>query len=42
MALIMGLLGKRPLSLSFDKSAKSYWIHRDPPGPEPDSMKRQF
>ena len=42
MALIMRLLGKPPLSLSFDKSAKSYWIHRDPPGPEPDSIKRQF
>ncbi len=41
-ALIMRALGKDPLRRRFDRDAKSYWIERDPPGPEPDSMKRQF
>ena len=42
MALIMRILGKCPLPLAFDKSATSYWIERDPSGPEPETMKRQF
>ncbi len=41
-ALIMRALGKDPLRRRFDRDAKSYWIDREPPGPEPDSMKRQF
>ncbi len=41
-ALIMRALGKDPLRRRFDRDTKSYWIERDPPGPEPDSMKRQF
>ena len=42
IGLTMRALGKRPLSLKFDKSAKSYWIFREPPAPAPGSMKRQF
>jgi len=42
IALIMRMLGKNPLSLEFDPDAKSYWIERDPPGPEPETMRRQF
>lgn len=41
-ALIMRTLGKDPLRRRFDRNAKSYWIDREPPGPEPASMKRQF
>lgn len=41
-ALVMRLLGKDPLRLRLDPDAKSYWIHRDPPGPEPKSMTQQF
>lgn len=40
--LLMRLFGKRPLALTRDPAAASYWIARDPPGPAPDSMKRQF
>jgi len=40
--LIMRLLGKDPLNLRFDPKAKSYWIKRDPPGPEPGTLKNQF
>ncbi|MBM3565043.1 MAG: hypothetical protein FJX42_02895 [Alphaproteobacteria bacterium] len=42
IALIMRLLGKDPLRLQFDRTAKSYWIKRTPPGPEPESLRRQF
>lgn len=42
IALLMRLIGKDPLRLKFDRAAKSYWIQRDPPGPEPESMRRQF
>ena len=42
IGLIMRAVGKDPLNLKMDKSASSYWIKRDPPGPEPDSMKDQF
>ncbi len=41
-ALIMRALGKDPLRRRFDRDATSYWIEREPPGPEPDSMNRQF
>lgn len=42
IALIMRLTGKDPLRLKFDPLAKSYWIERNPPGPETLSMRRQF
>ena len=42
MGLLMRLFGKDPLRLRFDRSADSYWIPRDPPGPSPESFKDQF
>jgi hypothetical protein len=42
MGLIMRLFGKRPLTLSFDRKASSYWIRREPQGAAPDSMINQF
>ena len=42
MGLVMRALGKRPLHLQFDPGAKSYWIPRDPPGPEAKSMSDPF
>ena len=42
IGLIMRALGKTPLTLGFDKNADSYWIPRTPPGPTPETMKRQF
>ena len=41
-ALIMRAMGKDPLRRKFDPSAQTYWIERDPPGPEPETMKQQF
>lgn len=42
IGLLMKVFGKDPLNRSFDPNVKSYWIDREPPGPEPSSMKRQF
>lgn len=42
IGLIMRLGGKDPLGLKPDRTSKSYWVHRDPPGPEPDTMRNQF
>lgn len=42
MALLMRMLGKTPIPVSFDRQADSYWITRRPLGPSPDSMKNQF
>ena len=40
--LVMRLRGKDLLALRFDSEAPTYWITRDPPGPEPDTMRNQF
>ena len=40
--LVLRALGKDPLRLRYDPNAQSYWIHRDPSGPAPESMKNQF
>ena len=40
--LVMRALGKDPLRLRRDPDAESYWIHRDPPGPDRESMTNQF
>lgn len=42
VGLLMRIVGKDPLNRAFDANARSYWIERDPPGPEPESMKNQF
>ena len=40
--LVMRILGKDLLRLRFDRNARSYWIERSPPGPEPESLRNQF
>jgi hypothetical protein len=35
-------LGKDPLRLRREPQAATYWIERQPPGPEPDSLRNQF
>ena len=42
IGLARRLLGKDPLRRRFDRDAVTYWIERDPPGPAPDTMTRQF
>ena len=41
-ALILRWKGKDPLRLKLEPAAPSYWIPREPPGPAPESMIRQF
>ena len=40
--LVMRALGQDPLRLRRDPDAESYWILRQPPGPERESMTRLF
>ena len=42
MALVVRMAGKRPLRLTPDHNASSYWIYRDVSQGEASSMKRQF
>jgi hypothetical protein len=42
IGMIMRLLGKDVLSLRRRADLPSYWIVRDPPGPEPGTMTNQF
>jgi Saxitoxin biosynthesis operon protein SxtJ len=42
IGLARRLLGADPLRLRLDRDAVTYWIERDPPGPAPDTMRRQF
>lgn len=42
LGLALRLAGKDPLRLKYDRSADTYWIRREPPGPPPDSMTNQF
>jgi hypothetical protein len=41
-ALLIRLAGWDLLSLKRDPKAQSYWVHRTPPGPEPQSLKNMF
>jgi hypothetical protein len=42
IGLIMRMLGKDVLSLRRRADLQTYWIVRDPPGPEPGTMSNQF
>ena len=42
IGVLMRIAGKDPLRLRFDPKPNTYWIRREPPSPEPDSLTRQF
>ena len=42
LGLLMRWAGQDNLHPRPDRTAKSYWIRRDPPGPPPETMKNQF
>jgi hypothetical protein len=43
VALFFRIKGRDALSRKYDPALRSYWIHRDPPGPDgPSSFPRQF
>lgn len=41
-ALVLKAMGKDPLRMKLDANAETYWITRVPPGPDAESMRRQF
>lgn len=42
VAMILRWSGKDPLRLRLDGKAETYWIKREPPGPDPATMIHQF
>lgn len=42
VGLAMRAAGKRLLQRRFEPDSKSYWIHRNPPGPDAKSIHNQF
>ena len=42
IGLLMRLMGRDLLNLKFARQASSYWVVREPPGPAPETMTRQF
>jgi len=42
MGLLLKALGKDLLQLRWQPAAETYWIRRNPPGPAPGSMSKQF
>lgn len=42
MGWVMRLAGRDALNRRFDPSARSYWVERDPPGPDPAGLPNQF
>ena len=42
MAILLRILKKDLLSLRLNSGLRSYWIERNPPGPEPETMRYQF
>ena len=42
IGLLMRLAGKDFLRLKFDPASPSYWIKREPPGPDGKSLNQQF
>ena len=42
MALVMRMTGRDAMKRRFDPAARTYWIERDPPGPDPAGLPNQF
>lgn len=42
LGLLLRLRGFDPLRLELEPGKETYWIDRDPPGPSPDTLVRQF
>lgn len=42
IALLLRALGKDIIKLRREPEASTYWIHREPPGPLPETMTKQF
>jgi predicted membrane protein len=41
-ALVMRMVGRDAMKRRFEPSARTYWVERDPPGPDPAGLPNQF
>jgi hypothetical protein len=41
-AFVIRRLGRDAMKRRFDPSARTYWVERDPPGPDPSGLPNQF
>jgi len=41
-AWVMRLAGRDAMKRRFDPAARTYWVERDPPGPDPAGLPNQF
>jgi hypothetical protein len=42
LAIFLRMIGRDALLRKYDGESKSYWILREPAGPKPDSLTRQY
>lgn len=42
MGILLRIRGFRPLRLELEPEEDTYWLEREPPGPDPQTMVRQF
>ena len=42
VGIVMRAFGRDAMCRRFDPAARSYWVHRDPPGPADDSFRDMF
>jgi len=42
LAMAMRLVGRDVMKRRFDPAAHTYWVERDPPGPDPAGLPNQF
>jgi hypothetical protein len=42
IGFLMRQFANDPLRRRFEPEARSYWLVREPPGPDPESFKRQY
>lgn len=42
VALVMRMAGRDAMKRRFEPAARTYWVERDPPGPDDDSFRDQF
>ena len=42
IGFLMRQFGNDPLKRRFEPETRSYWLVREPPGPTPESFKRQY
>jgi hypothetical protein len=41
-AFVIRMLGRDAMKRRFDPAARTYWVERDPPGPDPAGLPNQF